>query len=188
MKRLFLFALLALATTTASAQYLKPYFSSLESYCQMWNPASSYYGTPTCTNTTCNLGNQKDTTSGTTTLYLGICGYNVFTPVVAADTFTYKATEGYGVISFYARAYKVTGTDTVTFTLESSLDGVGWGPAEGTSPVVLYPTSLTVPAESHLYCSVKHDRFYRWAVVGNAGTTICVQGWYHYQVIVQKNQ
>jgi len=165
MKKL-LFILLAFAGT---AQAQSPASNGVDNWSQMWNTSSTYYGTVT----TSNLGTQKDTTSGTTALYLTTSTWN-------GSTFAAMPVNGDGYGELFVRVKKVTGTDTITLTPVVSDDGVTYSALTGQTPIVLTPTSLTVAVGCSFQFANKPARYLGIKAVGNTGTTIMVQASYNF--------
>jgi hypothetical protein len=159
---------------------------------QLGNTSNVYHGTVTYANK--GTGLLLDTTSNTTALYLQTCGYAFLTntvkfhsttiPVVNSDTLYPIPLNGNGMLSFFAKVWKVTGTDTMVITPVESFDDNGiWYPVPGLSAITLYPTSLTVPLEadwtvnSGYYPIIKLARHYGLKFVGNGSSTMGVIGY-----------
>lgn len=191
MKHILLLLLAAVTFTAASAQ-LKDITSPPEVVLQLGNTSNIYAGVFTGTTATVNrnkagTGLLLDTTSGVTAIYLQTVRYlfpgDQQGPITSYDTLRPLPLPGAGDLSFFARVFKVTGTDTITVTPVESLDGLQWYPVPGLSAVTVYPTSLTVGVDIDWTVNTgywpikKAARHYALKYVGNATTTISVQGW-----------
>ena len=146
--------------------------------------------------TTANVGTGllSDTTSNTTVLTLQTVNYaflgqgvkinGIKYPATSADTVYPAHLDGQGMMSFFAKVYKVTGTDTMVITPVESIDGSGvWTPIAGLAAATVTPTSLTVPVESDWTVNsngqpiLKSARHYGLQYKGNASSTMTVLGW-----------
>jgi len=167
MKKL-LTALLLLVGFASYAQnsWYSPYSNTFETYTQLWNLSNVYYNGVT----SANLGNQLDTATDATALYLTTAQWG--TGTVNSDTFRVAPINGSGTIHFEITSLKCTGTPTVTVTIEESSNGVsGWSTVAGTSALTFNPSSLTVSTSQAYDLSVKYCKYYRVKVLGTGTQT-----------------
>ena len=129
----------------------------------MGNSGTNYYNTIGAN----GLGVQLDSTTSTNPLYLTTSRYTH--GHANSDTFLVSPLSGYGTLSLFATALKVSGTDTITFTPICSNDGFAWSTISGSTAVSLYPTSLTIPVQANWTVATKAHRYYGIKAVNNAG-------------------
>lgn len=189
MKKILIFSLAMLLGASLFGQvkggnpnrplYLHTVTIGYEQYGQMWNPANTYYNTPTSS----NLGIQKDTVVASATTNIGICGF--YTGYVNTDTFDYVGLNGSGTLDFYSSTLRAgVLTPTVTATLQSSLDGVKWASVPAATVFTLSPTSLTVPVTCQWHLANKLGLMFRTQFVNGVDTVMC-QSWWYYNKNVQ---
>ncbi len=152
-----------------------------ESYSQMVNVGHLYQTAYATYNET--IGTLKDTTSGTTALYLSIGNFGSPKSVITGgyDSVFLKPLSGVGTIVFKIAAYASTTTDTLTCTLQESSDGIIWTDVTQNSigALSLWPTSGTTPVTGEWIVNIKYDNWYRIKFVGKAAKASRVFASYH---------
>lgn len=192
--KLRLLSILLLASSVGFCQ-IKDIKSPPEIMLQLGNTSNVYHNTITTANQ--GTGLLLDTTSNATALYLQTVGYAFLTgqgsgvkfngvaiPTVNSDTLYPIPLNGQGTLSFFAKVYKVTGTDTIVVTPVQSMDDKqSWVAVPGVTSQTLTPTSLTVPLEADFTINssgfdiTKAARHYGIKFVGNGSSTMAVFGY-----------
>ena len=134
-----------------------------ESWSQMWNQSNVYYNLNALP-----LGSQLDTVAHSNSINLVAC--KVLSGVVNADTFVASPVPGYGKLSVFVNALKGAsgGTDTITFRLIASNDGIVWDTVAG-QKATLYPLSLASPVGA-VFIVDKMSRYFGVSAAASVGS------------------